>query len=162
MSTPPLALDKPTLGKLRYTHDEMINVLIARPEVSQNELALIFGYSVGWMSIIINSDAFKARLAERRGELVDPMILSSVKDRLEGVASLSLAVLAEKLAMPAHQVPDQLALQAAQISTKAMGYGAKVESTPAPVAADRLDKLADRLTCLLHTKRVEVVDGEIS
>ena len=87
----------PTLQKVRYTHEALIDVIIANPAISQRDLAKHFGFTEGWMSIIINSDAFQTRLAERKGALVDPKILASIEDRLEALGKRSLDKLLERV-----------------------------------------------------------------
>lgn len=87
----------PEIQKVRYTHDALIDSIIANPSISQGELAREFGFSQAWMSIIINSDAFQERLATRKAEIVDPTLVATVKDRLEAVAKKSLERLAERL-----------------------------------------------------------------
>lgn len=112
------------MQKIRYTHDAMIDTIIANPAISQGELAALFGYSQSWVSVVLNSDAFRERLAARRAELVDPAIVASVEERLRGLANLSAQITTEHLA--ATRDP-QLALKALSVATKALGYGA-----PAP------------------------------
>ncbi|MGD9674482.1 MAG: hypothetical protein AB7U98_13500 [Candidatus Nitrosocosmicus sp.] len=109
--------------KVKYSHDAMIDTLIAKPHVTQGELAAIFGYSQGWVSQIINSDAFKARLAERKGELVDPLITASVDERLRSIAQRSLDKVLESLDSP--MVKPEHALATARFATEALGYGAR-------------------------------------
>jgi len=87
----------PEIATVRYTHDGIIDEIIAFPAISQGELAARFGYSQSWMSIIINSDSFKERLAERKGELVDPKIRATVHDRLDALAKRSLDKLLERI-----------------------------------------------------------------
>ena len=73
------------VARVSYTHDAMIDAIIHNPTISQNQLAAHFGYTPGWVSQIIASDAFQARLAERTGELVDPTIRASVEDRFKAL-----------------------------------------------------------------------------
>jgi hypothetical protein len=108
--------------RVKYSHDAMIDHLIQNPRVSQNAIAVYFGYSVGWVSRIINSDAFQARLAVRRTELVDPTILSSIDERLNTLANRSLELLHDKLELSSNA---DFALKVADLSVKALGYGAR-------------------------------------
>lgn len=85
------------IAKVRYTHDAMIDEIIAFPSISGGELAQRFGYTQAWISIITNSDAFKERLAERKGEIIDPKLRASVEERLESLAKRSLDKLLERL-----------------------------------------------------------------
>jgi len=110
------------LAKIRYTHDAMIDLVIAEPSISQAEIAFKFGYTQAWVSQVFSADAFKARLAERRGELVDPSIVANVEERLEGLARQSIEVLSKSL--EANPKPD-VALKALEISTRSLGYGVK-------------------------------------
>jgi hypothetical protein len=87
----------PEIAKVRYTHDAIIDEIIAFPSISQGELSARFGFSQSWMSIIVNSDSFKERLEERKGELVDPKLRASVEMRLEALAKRSLDKLLERL-----------------------------------------------------------------
>lgn len=124
MSTP-LAGTQSAAGAIAtvsYTHDAMIDLIIARPQIKQNELAKHFGYTEPWVSRILNSDAFQARLSARKTEMVDPTILATVDEKLRTAASLSLDVVIEKLTLTKN--PD-LATKVMEISTKAMGYGAR-------------------------------------
>jgi len=143
----------PQVAKVSYTHDAMIDMLVANPWISQNELAKKFGYTVPWISIVINSDAFKARLAARRLELVDPTIAASMDERFRAVVQQSLEVLSEKLAQPASQVPDNLALRAAELGAKALGLGGNAPPKAQPLSADHLQLLAGRLIQLQNQVR---------
>ena len=87
---PPVGAIRPT--KLRYTHEAVIDMIIAEPGVSQGKLAAMFGYTQGWLSTVMGSDAFKAKLAERRGELVDPVLKLSLDERFRGMVEKSLEV----------------------------------------------------------------------
>jgi hypothetical protein len=109
--------------KIRYTHDGVIDMIIAEPQISQNEIAARFGYTPSWISTVMTSDAFKARLAERKSEIVDPVLRMNMEERFRAVTERSLAVLMEKLTQPASSVPDALALQAANLGAKSLGFG---------------------------------------
>lgn len=111
------------VARVSYTHDAMIDLLIANPGISQNELAKHFGYTAAWISRIRNSDAFLARLAERKADIVDPTIIATVEEKFRAVASKSLDIILEKLELPVANF-DQ-ALAAATIAGKALGYGAR-------------------------------------
>lgn len=117
------------LERVRYTHDAMIDIIIAKPDVSQNTLAEYFGYSVGWISRIFCSDAFQARLAQRRGEIVMPGLLSTFEERLKLLATNSIELVLEKLEERDEEgkpVADiGTVFKALEISTKSLGYGAR-------------------------------------
>jgi hypothetical protein len=116
---------KNAIEKVNYSHDAMIDLILANPKITQNELAATFGYSVGWTSRVIGSDAFQARLAERKVEVVDPEIKQNFEQRLQGLGLQSLDVIQRKL--DATQNPD-LAVKALELSTKALGFGARAQN----------------------------------
>lgn len=110
------------IQKVRYTHDAMIDLVVSNPAVSQNEIAAHFGFTPGWVSQVFNSDAFKNRLAERKEELIDPVLKASIEEKLNALADTSIKVLLEKL----HQTQNiNVAIRALDVTTRALGYGAK-------------------------------------
>lgn len=118
--TPPA----PTMGniaKLRYSHVDMIDFIIANPGVTQREMARRYGYTEGWISNVMASDAWQAAMAARRDEVVDPALKASMEERFRGMTILSLQKLQAKLEAP--QVSDQVVLRAVELGAKACGIG---------------------------------------
>ena len=113
------------IQRVKYTHDALIDMIIANPAVSQGQLATAFGYTQGWLSRVMNSDAFQARLAARKMEVVDPQLVLSIDEKLRALASKSLDVVLDKLAVT--QNPDT-ALKALEVTSKALGYGARQQN----------------------------------
>jgi hypothetical protein len=149
--------------KLSYTHDAMVDLLIANPMISQNDLAAKFGYTASWVSQILSSDAFQSRLAERTETLVDPTIRATIDERFKALVLRSLDILATKLNRPAEQIPDNLALRTFELGSRAAGYGAKVEKPPVTNVTEmhvHLESLGEGLTNLLRRKKAEVLDME--
>lgn len=112
-------------ARVHYTHDAMIDLILMEPNISQNEIAKQMGYTHGWVSRIIGSDAFQARLAERKVEVVNPEIKQNFEERVKGLAAQSLEVITRKL--EATSSPE-LAIKALDISVKALGMGARVQN----------------------------------
>lgn len=134
----------PTMGnlaKVRYSHKDMIDCLIAHPEMTQNQLAIRYGYTPGWISNVMASDAWQSAMAARREELVDPVLKMTLDERYRGLALRSVERLMEKLDAPA--VSDQVVLKAVELGAKAVGAGGN--AAPAAPAADHLAQLANRL-----------------
>lgn len=116
---------KTAIATVSYTHDGMIDLILAHPEMSQGEIAKYFGYTEGWVSRVMGSDAFNARLATRKSEIIDPKILASMEEKIKGLAHQSLDVIQRKL--EATQSPD-LAIKALELTTKALGMGARPQN----------------------------------
>lgn len=110
------------LERVHYTHDALIDVIMAHPGITQRELAKQFGYSENWISIVMGSDAFQAALAKRRDDLLDPFVIATVEERFRGLANQSINVIAEKLETSRSA---DLALKALDISAKALGFGSR-------------------------------------
>lgn len=113
--------DRQAIAKVRYSHDAMIDVLVARPMVSQREVARHFGFTEGWVSQVFASDAFKKRFAERRDMLVDPLITANLTQLFEGLGRQSISVLQENLEVNPNA---DVALKALEIVRKGLSMGA--------------------------------------
>ena len=114
-----------SIARVKYTHDAMIDLIVANPALSQNEIAAHFGYTTPWVSRVMNSDAFLARLALRKAELVDPAIAFSIEEKFKALADKSLDVVLEKLTITNSA---DLALKGLEIASKALGYGARQQN----------------------------------
>jgi hypothetical protein len=151
--------------RLRYRHQALADAVLMNPHLTQGQLASIFGYTPGWISTVMTSDAFQALLERRRAETINPEIVISLNERARGVATQSMRVLAEKLSKPADQVPDALALRAFELSSKAIGMGGHAPPPPPPDPAKYLPELAERLLALRggnSYKPADIVDVEPS
>lgn len=112
------------IAKTSYSHDALIDIILANPAITQNELAQQLGYTPGWVSQVIGSDAFQAALAQRKEQIVDPLLRGAVEESFKGLVLQSMQKLREKLeANPS----DQLVLETFKNASRALGYGSRVE-----------------------------------
>lgn len=157
----------PTMGnlaKIRYSHVDMIDYIIANPGCTQNALAARYGYSPGWISNVMASDAWQSAMAARRTELVDPTLAATIDERFRALTERSLTRLMEKLDAP--QVSDNVVLRAVELGARAMGVGGNA-GPPAP-PQDHLAQLANRLIDLQSRIRsatpqpLEIIDAQAS
>jgi len=81
---------------LSHTHDMIINWMIANPERNLRHCADHFGYTQPWLSTLIHTDLFQAKLKERQNEVFS-MIASDVPTKLNALADLAVEKLSEKL-----------------------------------------------------------------
>lgn len=159
-AAPPPFPPRQAIARVRYTHDAMIDVILANPGITQNQLAATFGYTAAWISQILASDAFQAKLASRRAEVVDPVLQEAVDARLKGMMLRSIEVLSEKLNAPADNVPAQVALRTLEVSSRALGYGARDQQMNLQVNVEtHLEGLSENLVSLLRKKKSEVIEG---
>lgn len=124
----------PGIATVRWNHDAIIDTILENPAISQNELSRLFGYSPSWMSIMINSDAFQERLAERKVELVDPKIRASLNERLDAIARVSLERLMDRLDNPNPGALKTMEL----IAIAKLGVGDKNTRPAGPVQSTNL------------------------
>jgi len=146
----------------RFSHEALAEALLLDPNLSGRQLSQLFGLTESWISIIRNSDAFRATLERRKGELIDPTLVATLEDRYRAMANRSVEVLIEKMSAPSVAISDDLALRAA-----ALGAQMFKAAAPAPVSTPEssIDKLADRLIALQQglrnttLQRTEVIDA---
>lgn len=120
--SPPPPPEQKGLARLKYTHEAMADAILANPCIKPGELAILFNKSPSWMSYILHSDVFKAYLAKRKEELVDPVLKMSIDERLKAVSTRSLDLVMERLNQG---VTANYALDVMKAATKALGYGAR-------------------------------------
>lgn len=110
------------LQRVHYSHEAMIDVILAEPTITQGELAKRFNRTQAWISVVMGSDAFQGALAKRRDDLIDPFLVATIEERLRGLADQSLQIIAEKLDQSKNL---DAAFKGLEIATKALGFGAR-------------------------------------
>lgn len=118
------------IQKVGYTHDKLIDLIIANPRVKQGDLAAKFGYTEGWLSRVLSSDAFRVKLALRRQELIDPIISATLEERFKHLAIRGTEILQEKLDQPAALVSFGDAAKAVELGARGLavgGFGAQTK-----------------------------------
>lgn len=110
------------IQKVSYSHDGMIDMILANPTMTNRQLAARFGYTETWISRVKSSDAFKARFAERKKEIVDPILEETIETKFDATINMGLDIIQEKL--EATRDPE-LAARVVDIAAKARGFGAR-------------------------------------
>lgn len=94
----PVQQDKPEAPKsFLQAHMIIIDTLLMDPAITTTKLAAKTGYSRQWLHKVMSSDAFQAKLAERQAAIIDPIVHSTIKERVSGLVSRSLEVLEERM-----------------------------------------------------------------
>jgi hypothetical protein len=127
--TDELVAEKPTIKSLNFSHEAIIRWLLANPEkVAGGRLkacADAFGYTPGWLSIIIHSDAFQAKFRELSEE-ADSLVLNDIPAKMRGTASLALDGLAAQVETAVADqtvAPRDFLLKSSEMLLKSLGYG---------------------------------------
>lgn len=139
------------IQRAKASHDNIVDMMIAHPEMTKGEIAQKLGFSRSYLSIVTGSDAFKVRLAARRAQFIDPIVQASVTEMFGAMTERAVEILTEKLSAPTSTIDPQLALQAASLGAKVAGlggFGAKTAVINVAPSEERLNRLADNLTRL--------------
>lgn len=114
------------IASMRISHELILTWLVLNPEKNQSECAKHFGITEAWLSVIINSDVFQARWAERKhfmADQADKMMLA----RARGVVDKGLERL--ETLVEASQDPA-FVLQTTDKLMGRLGFGPKSSAAP--------------------------------
>lgn len=109
---------------LRWWYEMLADRMIAEPQASQSELATHFGRTESTISLIINSDAFKAYYRQRRAEFTEKLD-DAIRSKLFKVADTSLDNLLSSLEKKRDSVPIEMLHRTTDMALKNLGYGAQ-------------------------------------
>ena len=115
------------LKNIKPWHEHIIDLMIANPMWGVTDIAKEIGYSITWVSIMLNSDAFKERLTERKAEIVNPLLTATVKDRLTAVGNKALDRMLDRLETRHLAIKDKDLIEMAKLGSMgadAIGPGA--------------------------------------
>ena len=112
------------LTRLEPWHHDLIDWLLQNSGASGRQMAVHFGVSPTWISIVKHSEVFRAEL-ERRREKISQAVATDIIGRAGALAELSLDVLYERIekhgdTMSLRQLRDTTAM-----TLKALGYGVR-------------------------------------
>lgn len=148
-------------AKAYYSHEAMVELMIAHPTYSHGQLAGHFGRPAQWMASVLASDAFQQVLDGRRSEVNDPSLTATIEERFRALALRSVHILQDQLSNP--KVNEFVVLKAAELGVKALGIGQRQPDVPpAPKLENSSQTVADKLLAAM-TKMDErrTVDAEI-
>ncbi len=165
----------PTIKRMTYRHHRLLDFMIRNPHMKLGEIADHLNYSQAWVSIIINSDLFKAAYQARRNsfEMVDHTVLS---DKITKLANLGLDGMIETL----ERTPDLEAgdegpsfnqfKAASELALKAAGYLSPKESKGTTVNVQAVvqtnavspDVLAKAREMMIPPSGGAIIEGAVS
>jgi hypothetical protein len=86
------------IQKVGIKHEAILNFLVVNPLVPLSQVAREFGVTQPWLSTIIHSDAFQARLRERNEQVFHKSVLP-LADKLLGLAHQAVEKIGDQLAV---------------------------------------------------------------
>lgn len=117
---------KPTIKKLNFSHEAIIRWMLENPEKSLGDCAAHFNYTRSWLSIIVHSDAFQAKLRMLQEE-ADALVVADIPSQLRGTASIAIEALSAQVELAAKDqtpAPRDFLLKSSEMLLKSLGYGA--------------------------------------
>ncbi len=119
-------------GKFNFWYDHIIDMMLANPKVTNADIARSTGRTANWISMVKNSDAFRARYAQRRDE-VTTLLNDTIGEKLGLVASKGLDILLEKMNKVGGNVTLEEAVDLNDKVLARLGYGTRQGPAPASV-----------------------------
>lgn len=121
MNAPPAQLAPSTLAlrgrKMRWWYEHLADYMIAHPTARQNDIAAFFKRAPSTISIIINSDAFKAYLRQRRADYTDGLD-TAVQQKMLNVADKSFDMILERFEKKRDSIPLGDLFKAVELTQK--------------------------------------------
>lgn len=119
--------DRVQLGRLSITHEAVMDWLLCNPGRGQmRDCAEHFGFTRAWLSSMVWSDAFQAKLADKKEELFAASVIP-VREQINGIALRAMDRLAEKI----EETEDgKFLLDTADKMLHKLGYAPKVDLAP--------------------------------
>lgn len=118
------------IQKISHRHDAILEFMICNPTAQLGEVARHFQVSQAWLSVIINSDVFRAK-HEARGDEFFGAAIVPLREKIVGVASQAVEKLGEKLEVSSD---GDFVLAVADKLLHRLGYAPAKTPPPAPGA----------------------------
>ncbi len=113
---------KQRLQKMSHWHEAVVDWMLENPVHSIKDRAEAFEVSYSYMAIICTSDVFKEYFARRR-ELHNAQVSKTITERAEGVASVALDVLQERIDAERETIGLNTVIETSNMALRALGFG---------------------------------------
>lgn len=144
------------IQKVSIKHDAILDYLLIHPAMKLGDVAGHFGVSQAWLSVIIHSDAFQVKLAEKSGECFGTTVLP-LREQLMGVAQVGVTKLGEVLENASSSTDKQFIVDTTDSILKNLGYSPKsVNPQPSNVTQNTIF-VADRATLASAREKMRTV-----
>ena len=112
------------IQKVSIKHEAILDYLIVNPSMKLGDVATHFGVSQAWLSVIIHSDAFQAKLAEKNSDTFSSIVVP-LREQLLGVAQVGVAKLGECMENASSTSDKQFIADTTDSILKNLGYSPK-------------------------------------
>lgn len=109
--------------KPRWWHETLADYILAHPTATHEELALFVGRTPATISLIVNTDAFKAYFRKRRQQHSEALD-AEVRGKLYKIANTSLDHMLSAIDKKRDTIPLEMLHRTVDTTLKSLGYGA--------------------------------------
>jgi len=117
------------IDKVRWWHEQIVDIMLAFPHWSQGQIATHFDKTEAWLSTIIHSNVFKAYYAGRI-EAHQSFISRKLIDKVEDIADMSLEAMRTRLEEAADEIPLPQLKETSEMALKTLGFGQVKQGRP--------------------------------
>ena len=110
------------IKKISWWHESILDWELTYPDKSMGDCAQHFSVSESWLSVIRNSDLYRAYSAKRRADH-NSNVSASVIDGVEDLAKISLEVLKSRIDKGRDTIPLPIVTDSCSMALKALGFG---------------------------------------
>lgn len=154
------------IAKVSIKHDAILDYLMVNPAEKLGLVAAHFDVSQAWLSVIIHSDAFQAKLKDKSGECFTATVIP-LREQLLGVAQVGVEKLGECLENASTITDKQFIADTTDSILKNLGYSPKSAAPAQPSSAATnifiVDRalLADAREKMRTIPTTETIEGEV-
>ena len=112
------------IQKVSIKHDAILDYLLVNPAEKLGDVAKHFDVSQAWLSVIIHSDAFQAKLTEKNSESFNTIVLP-LREQMLGIGHAVVAKLGEVVENSSPTSDKQFIVDTADMVFKNLGYSPK-------------------------------------
>lgn len=150
----------------RYWHDAIIDLMLLEPSITQSEISKRLRRGYATISLVMNSDLFKARYEQRRREF-QQCVSEGIKDKLVKVANVGLELTLETLEKKRTAIEiadltkitesalDRLGYAPPKNGSTAVQVNVNTANTVAPVSREALESARNTLREYEKTRLIE-------
>lgn len=145
--------------KYRYWYDNIIDLLLVEPDLNQKQIAQRLSRSPVSIGLIMNSDLFRARYEQRRGDK-SKALAEKINGKLTDVAILALELTHDKMQLQRTTVPLPDLVDVADKALTRLGYGAK--SAPSAAVNVQINQTLPVSAEDLKASRARILEAQAS
>ena len=112
------------IQNVSWWHESLIDWMVANPDSTLGEAAKFFGVSQSWLSVIIRSDVFKARFAERMDQH-RTLMSRNIAERLTDITTIALEEVERRMVEEMDTITFAQLQSATELMLKCQGYTAR-------------------------------------